>query len=409
MNLLYSAALRLYFGCVYSASFLGNKKAALWISGRKNLFARLEQQMASVHRKGPVYWFHCASLGEFEQGRPLMEAHREAEPDAMLVLTFFSPSGYEVRKNFAGADVVAYLPLDTASNARKMLDIIRPKRTYFVKYEFWFNLLRELKNRNVETVLVSALFRPSHYFFRWYGRVAARQLQSFSSIFVQDEGSARLLNTIGVKSSVAGDTRFDRVAAVCAAAKYIPMLSSFAQGQKVFVAGSTWLPDEQMIASVKRFGLKLVIVPHEIGEAHLRETERLFKAYKTVRYSVVDSSQAAEAEVLIVDTIGMLSAIYRYASIAYIGGGFGVGIHNVLEPAVYGIPVVFGPKHAKFREALQLIECGGGFSFSKPEELSAIISRLTTDVVHLQAASEASRQYVHHNLGAVRIILDTLR
>ena len=408
MNMLYGLALRLYYAGVYLASLCGNKKAAFWINGRRGLFENLQKQLAKLDRPGPVYWFHCASLGEFEQGRPLMEAHRNAEPDALIVLTFFSPSGFEVRKNYTGADIIAYLPLDTASNARRWLDSLKPDRVYFIKYEFWFNMLKELKTRETQTFLVSAIFRPQQYFFKWYGRSAVRRLKAFSRIFVQDQNSQQLLHAVKIDSIVAGDTRFDRVSAIAKDAKRIPLFEAFAQGQKLLVAGSTWLPDEQMLAAIGSLGMKLVIVPHEIGEAHLRETEHLFASFKTARFSSLKIEDAPNYEVLIVDTIGMLSSIYRYASIAYIGGGFGAGIHNVLEAAVYGIPVIFGPRHEKFREAIQLIACGGGFSFQTKEELTAIISQLTGSTTSMQKACGASADYVQGNVGAVQIILNNL-
>lgn len=391
-----------FYGLMAAIASLFSVKARRWVRGRRGWRNRLR-----LFRKGEdkVVWLHCASLGEFEQGRPLIERIRSKRTGWKVVVTFFSPSGYEVRKDYKGADVVMYLPSDVPGNVRYFLGKVEPDLVLIVKYEFWYNYLSALKKRGIPTYLVSGIFRPGQYFFRWYGGFARRMLSVFTRIFVQNEQSGLLLSSIGYnRCTVTGDTRFDRVSQIAAAARDLPVIEQFRSGENLFVAGSSWEEDEDIII---RFingnpgAMRWVIAPHEPDEAHLRRIESKVTA-GTVRYSLFDGG-STDSRVMIIDNIGILSSAYRYASMAAVGGGFGRGIHNILEPACWGIPVLFGPNHDKFREAHQLIERGGARSFNNYDTFAAIVEKYLSDKTAIQAAGEACSAYIAENEGATEM------
>jgi 3-deoxy-D-manno-octulosonic-acid transferase len=407
MRLLYSVFIQLYGASIRIASVF-NGKAKLWIQGRRNNFDLIR---SSIQRSpNPVVWFHCASLGEFEQGRSIIEKIKKDQPDLKVVLTFFSPSGYEVRKNYAGADHVFYLPLDTPANAKKFIAIVKPTAAFFVKYEFWFNYLNELKNNAIPAYLVSGIFRTEHYFFKRYGAWFRNQLSAFDHFYLQDEQSGKLLNAIGYKNiTVAGDTRFDRVFEVSQNAKKISLVEQFKQQQPVFVGGSTWEPDETLLSTFDfaAMGFKLIIAPHEITEEHIQGI--LLKFNKNVlRYSQATDETIRTADTLIIDNMGMLSSIYQYGTVAFIGGGFGKGIHNILEAAAFGLPVLFGPNYKKFEEAKELVHLRGAFVVRDSKELQNIIQLLTRSPAGLLAEATAKR-YIQHHVGATEKILSTIK
>ena len=379
-------------------------KISLWRKGRKNWRVTLNQKIKPEEK---YVWIHCASLGEFEQGRPVIEAIREQMPGIKIILTFFSPSGYEVRKNYREADYICYLPSDTPSNARFFVNTVTPLFTIFVKYEFWHNYISELHRNGIPLYLISAIFRPDQHFFRWYGSFFRQMLRKFNHIFVQDRESLDLLNNIGIKKvRAAGDTRFDRVKTIAEAARELPVLSAFRGSEKIFIAGSSWERDEEIIAQyINRYPsrMKWVFAPHEIDDRHIERIERLIKV-KSVRYSAF-SGEKADSRVLIIDNIGMLSSAYRYAYIAEIGGGFGKGIHNILEAACWGIPVMFGPVYGKFREAVELLQSGGARSFKNYPEFESILDLWISDAKEYRKASEAAGTYVSQNTGAIDIIM----
>jgi len=328
-----------------------NTKAKLWVEGRKNWEKKITDKIKPGDR---TMWIHCASLGEFEQGRPVIEAIKKEIPGIKVVLTFFSPSGYEIRKNYAGADCIIYLPSDTTGNSSKFIKLVNPEFVIFVKYEFWSNYISAVYENSIPLYLVSGIFRPSQSFFKWYGSFFRKMLRKFEKIYVQDQRSQELLKSIGLTNSeVAGDTRFDRVKQLTGTARDIPQLEQFRGKERMFLAGSSWKPDEEIIARYINSSpdkMKWVFAPHEIDLPHIERLEKLFTV-KVVRFSRFDDN-SADARVLIIDNIGMLSSAYKYAYIAAIGGGFGKGIHNILEPACWGIPVLFGPKYKKFKEAV---------------------------------------------------------
>ena len=355
----------------------------------------------------PIIWVHSSSLGEFEQGRPVIEALRSNYPDSKILLTFFSPSGYEIRKNYRGADWVFYLPLDSGSNAKKFFDIVKPSLVVFVKYDYWYYYLKECKIRKIPLLMVSGIFRKDQPFFKWYGALHQKMLKCFDHFFVQDKDSLQLLESININNvTIAGDTRFDRVSEIAESFKPLEEIEKFCGNSHLFVAGSTWPQDEKIISdSIADFpDLKLIIAPHEIGEKHLQQIETLFP--KGTRYSTLTAHNALlTANCLIIDNIGMLSRLYQYATIAYIGGGFNKGIHNTLEAAVYGKPVLFGPNYKKFKEAVGLIETGGGVSIASGKQLSSVIKKLLTDKEELQWRSKNSFDFVNQNRGATQKII----
>ena len=400
--LVYDIILRVY-AMLIRISSLFNPKARLWINGRKKWRRSLKNK---VPAGGVDIWMHCASLGEFEQGRPVLEALRSLYPEKYILLTFFSPSGYTVRKDYPIVNHVCYLPLDSRKNACIFLQIIKPKLVIFVKYEFWFHFIREISKEQIPSLLISALFRPNQLFFRSYGKIFKRLLLSYNRIFVQDKNSLDLLKNAGIKECViAGDTRFDRVLTVMKQSKEIPAIDAFLHGKSAWVAGSTWPPDEQMIGGCADLIPKWIIAPHEIKEDHLLYIEKIF-GEKTVRYSILKDApeKYTDKTILLIDNVGMLSSLYRYGQAAYIGGGFGSGIHNILEAAVYGIPVVFGPKFQKFKEAKDLTDLQGAFSITLENELKDIIVRLGNNPFS-KSAGDICARYVNGHAGATEKII----
>lgn len=385
-----------------------NIKARLWTDGRKNIFARLEE---AIKPDNKIIWVHCASLGEFEQGRPVIEALRKSMPEHKILLTFFSPSGYEIRKNYQGADYIFYLPADTARNAKRFISIVHPEVAVFIKYEFWLNYLRELKHSGCRTFIVSAIFRRNSVFFKWYGGIFRKALTTFEHIFVQNSASQEMLGELGLKNvTIAGDTRFDRVATIATAAKRIEIVERFTNNAPTFVAGSTWEPDEQLIMGLiaTHPELKFIIAPHEMEQQRIdhfiEQSPR-----KAIRYTqCTPQTDLEHTEVLVIDTIGILSSIYQYASYAYIGGGFGVGIHNTLEAATFGLPIAFGPNYHKFKEACEMIEIGASRSVSTIEQLDQWLSELEQNPDKHSHNRALSSDYIKKNKGATNIFIATL-
>jgi 3-deoxy-D-manno-octulosonic-acid transferase len=409
----YNLIIYLYLLGVAIYSRFNEKVRKMW-RGEREAFKILREK---VDPNAKYVWFHAASLGEFEQGRPLMEQMRKEHPEYKILLTFFSPSGYEVRKNYEGADIITYLPLDTITNARRFLRTIRPVMAFFIKYEFWYNYLHILKHRNVPVYSVSSIFRPDQVFFKWYGRQYGRVLNCFTHFFVQNEVSKQLLAKIGITDvTVVGDTRFDRVLQIKEAAKQLPVVEAFVKdAPQVFVAGSSWPPDEEIF--IKYFNehknWKLIIAPHVIGEDHLKQIEKLLEGRKVVRYTdaekslTSDLSSLTSAEVLIINCYGLLSSIYHYGHVAYVGGGFGVGIHNLLEAAVWDVPVFFGPNNQKFQEA-QGLKQNGGFEIHDYEEFERQMSRLASDAQYLKEQGQLAGQFVKGQAGATAKVLGSV-
>ena len=476
MTILYHISLYLYLFAVLLVSPF-SQKAALFYKGRIGLMNRIGREMAKLLEESNlcnggvgqcnicnsgsgagdeecaietgdisgVLWVHCASVGEFEQARPVIEGYRERNPADKVVLSFFSPSGYELRKDYALADKVFYLPIDTARNARKFIEAVKPTTAIFIKYEFWRNYLKVLKRKGVPTYLVSGIFREDHHFFRWWGGTFRKVLRAFTHFFVQDENSRRLLSSIGFENAtISGDTRFDRVYKIAKESKEIEIDRDFvaAGAVPVIIIGSSWPADENIISECrsKLPPAKLIIAPHEIGERHIEQLSGLFGRERCIRYtqfpgstkqgavqnesreqncdtsddvsqkgSIVPGSATAQESLLVIDTIGILSSIYKYGLIAYIGGGFGAGIHNILEAAVYGIPVVFGPRCQKFKEARDLLALGGAFSVSNSEEYCAIMERLLSDTSYRVECGAICKKYVKDNLGATDKILEQIQ
>lgn len=405
MQLIYNISVFLYSFTIWLVSPF-NKKAKLWIEGRK----KQEVKIKSEDIGSTIYWFHCASLGEFEQARPLIENLKQnsVNKNLKIVLTFFSPSGYEIRKNYAFADYVFYLPGDTKTNASEFIKRINPSCVFFVKYEFWFNYLQELKRKNIPTYLVSGIFRENHYFFKWYSAWFRRQLSCFTHFYLQDVKSNELLNSIGYKNTtVCGDTRFDRVADIARQIKSFPLVDGFKQQNDVLICGSTWREDEKIISGYKLQGYKLIIAPHEIDENHIQSIIQLFSTYKTIRYSQATEANVKGADLLIIDNIGMLSSLYQYGTVAHIGGGFGKGIHNILEAATFGLPVIFGKNYYKFNEAKELIEKGGAFSILNEMDFKKTMDLLSDKNV-LKTASFIAKDYVQQRTGAANVILNSI-
>lgn len=403
MTPFYDFAIHLYSLGVKIAS-LRHEKARKIIDGQAVTMQRLKKELSP---EGGYIWIHAASLGEFEQGRPLIEMIRRNHPDAKILLTFFSPSGYEVRHNFPLVDAVVYLPFDTKKNVRQFLDTVKPRMAIFVKYEFWGNYLNELKLRGIPTYIISAIFRKSQPFFKPWGGEFRKMLTYFTHIYVQDEGSRELLARIGIKNvTVAGDTRFDRVTDIMESCVEIPQAAALTRDASLtIVAGSTWPPDESYLLPCFNAhpGMKLIIAPHEVNEERIAAIESQLNR-PSCRLSTATPEEAAKCDCIIVDCYGKLSSAYRYGNIAYIGGGFGVGIHNLNEAAVYDIPVIFGPHYHKFKEARDLIKCKGGFSFSNKEEFDAIIEPIVNDKKLREQYGKNAGNYIKENLGATRII-----
>ncbi|MFV0605640.1 MAG: 3-deoxy-D-manno-octulosonic acid transferase [Niabella sp.] len=412
--MLYNIFIFLYRAGISVATLL-NPKAKLWKKGRKNIFYRLEQDMQDSRQ---VIWMHCASLGEFEQGRPVLESLRKNYPLHKILLTFFSPSGYEIRKNYQGADWVYYLPLDTKCNVRRFLKIVNPSLVIFVKYEYWYNYLHQLSKNHVPTILISAIFRKDKVFFKWYGGFHRKMLNYFSHIFVQDAESKDLIKGLvsDEKITVAGDTRFDRVAELASAFQPVAPIEKFIQGKKIIVAGSTWPDDERNLNTLlneMEGNISLIIAPHEVDSNHIGNLQKLFTnsiLYTALSSEKITNTAIANSRVLIINNIGLLSRLYYSADIAYIGGGFNSsGIHNTLEAAVYGKPVIFGPNYQKFSEAVSLVALGGGFSYQSAPELTAITQQLLDESDILKISGKVAGSFVKENTGATAIILGHIR
>ena len=403
----YNIFLLLYAAGVRIAS-LFNKKARLWLNGRKNIFEDLKGWKTN-NTADKIIWMHCASLGEFEQGRPIIEKLKQQYPSCKILLTFFSPSGYEVRKNYNGVDGIFYLPLDRKLAAENFISIIKPSLVIWVKYEYWFYYLTLLKEKKIPVILVSAIFRDSQPFFKWYGSLWKKILQSFEKIFVQNEDSVSLLKTISLAENVTvtGDTRFDRVIDIATIKLPLPsQIAHFCKNKKVIVAGSTWEEDEEEIVHYAKIytDLKFIIAPHEIDKERLDDIKKLFP--NAVFYSEFITGKN-EAQTIIIDNIGMLSKLYQLATVAYIGGGFNdSGIHNILEAAVYGKPVIFGPEYEKFAEANDLIDKEGAFSIENALELEALLDKFFSNEEFLQNASKICKDYVYENRGATKKIME---
>lgn len=410
--MLYTAAIQLY-ALTVSAVAPFHKKARLMRAGQAQTAAILREK---IDRQAKYIWFHASSLGEFEQGRPMIEQIRKVHPEYKILLTFFSPSGYEVRKNYAGADVVCYLPFDTPGRVEQFLDLANPAMAIFIKYEFWGNYLHALQQRGIPVYIISAIFRREQLFFQWFGRPYRKMLDCFNHLFVQDERSKALLEEYGIRNvTVAGDTRFDRVIDVYHQAKQIPVVERFVKGSDgqqppfVFVAGSSWPEDEAIFIPYfeRHPEMKLIIAPHEIHEGHLKSIEaRLHRP--TIRLSQATEQNVADKDCLIVDSFGLLSSLYRYGQIAYIGGGFGAGIHNTLEAAVYGMPVLFGPRFQKFKEAKDLIAVGGAFTFDNAPAFASRMDTLLSTPEAWQQSSQAAGHFVQSHGGATTTILQEI-
>jgi len=399
---LYGLALR------FAAWF--HPKAGKWVKGRQNWVEQHRKLSAALPKDRPLFWFHCASLGEFEQGRPLIERLKQRPQPPVILLTFYSPSGYEIRQNYPQADAVAYLPLDTPAQAKAFVALWKPKLAVFVKYEFWFNILQELQNQNIPTLLVSGLFRPDQLFFKPYGRTFRRTLKGFSHLFIQNEASGQVLSGAGIHQyTVAGDTRIDRVQSIAQQATEIPVAAGFCQSAPILVAGSSWPEDEACLLPFLNTELppdwKVIIAPHEITEGHLKNIEQQL-SLPSIRFSKAENSpgQLTAARVLLIDNIGMLSALYQYGRIAYIGGGFKTGLHNTLEPIAFGLPVLFGPKYHKFEEACYLVREGGGFAITQKDDLSRAFQQLQQPEAYADAAAKAL-SYIKQNQGATQKVL----
>lgn len=403
MLLLYNLGVRFYYILIFIASFF-NKKAKTWLNGRKNVKFQNFNNSA---------WFHFASLGEFEQGLPVLIAFRQQHAGTPVVITFFSPSGYEIRKNTPYADAVYYLPLDTAANAQHLIDAIKPSIAVVTKYEYWYHYFYELNRRGVSLFVISGIFRHNQVFFKWYGDLHRKMLGFVTRFFVQDEESKTLLQQLNITNvNVSGDTRFDRVWANASKPKSFPIIEGFKRHYKVFIAGSTWPADEDIIAQLAKANpdWKFIVAPHEIKEEKINRLIGLLSQNQAVRYSQLDPDSyighhLLKCQSLIIDNIGMLSSLYQYGEVAYIGGGFGAGIHNTLEAAAFGLPVIFGPNYQKFKEARDLISLNLGFSIAGADELENVFTQLTQDENALDAVGQKIKEYVRDNTGATEMIM----
>ncbi len=405
MIFLYNTGIFLYSLLVKLAvPFSG--KAKLFVKGRKNWESQLQKNI----EKGSKYiWLHCASLGEFEQGRPLIEAIKKQLPVYKVLLSFYSPSGYEIRKNYPLADVVCYLPADSKRNAERFIQLVQPEKAFFIKYEFWFHYINELKKNRVPLYLVSAIFRENQQFFKntGWGKWYRKLLLGFEHFFIQNESSAQLLKSIGINNfTVAGDTRFDRVAEIAKNSKPVPLVEKFSGNEPVIIAGSTWKPDEELLSAFinQAQGVKFIIAPHEVTASNINRLQQLLKT-KAILLSKADETTIGNFQVLIIDSIGLLSSLYRYGKIAYIGGGFGVGIHNILEAATFGLPVIFGPNYKKFKEAVDLINEGGAFNISNQNELLEVLNTLIQHKNKCKMSAEICKKYVTKNTGSTQVII----
>lgn len=405
MIILYNFSLWIYQLGIFIASFF-NPKAKKWLVGRKDIFQQLQSSFSGNEK---IVWMHCASLGEFEQGRPLLEKIKKEATEFKILLTFFSPSGFEIRKNYPLADYIFYLPIDSKSNARQFLDIVKPSISIFVKYEFWYHYLNQLHQRNIPTYLISAIFRKEQIFFKWHGSLHQKMLTFFHHLFVQDEPSKTLLlQKQNLPISIVGDTRIDRVLEISNQAKNYSLIDAFVGTADILVGGSTWQPDEAILipfineASNHRW--KFIIAPHEIHESHISNIEKQLTT-SSIRYSQANTINASAAKVLIIDNIGMLSSLYKYGKVAYIGGGFGNGIHNTLEPIAFGLPTIFGTNYQKFEEAKYLVESKGGFSISNFEQFKKVMRDLEKEKFYNNASTKA-KEYILKNKGATEQVFN---
>ncbi|MBC5993231.1 3-deoxy-D-manno-octulosonic acid transferase [Pontibacter cellulosilyticus] len=409
MKLLYDIGLKAYEAAIALASPF-NEKARLMRQGREQQFDKMKRAFAG--NQAPVVWFHCASLGEFEQGRPVMEAFKMAYPKYKILLTFFSPSGYEIRKNYTGADYIFYLPLDSAQNAKQFLDIAELELAVFVKYEFWHYYLQELQQRNIPILSVSAIFRPDQVFFKPYGEFNRNMLRRFTHIYTQNKTSLQLLKRIGIKqASIAGDTRFDRVLQTAASVKSIPLVKAFVAGKEVFMVGSSWPADvEVLLPLIQKYSqnINFIIAPHEVNEASIT-TMMQSLGEGAIRFSKATETDVAKYNVLVIDNIGMLSSLYSYGTYAYIGGAFGKGLHNTLEAAVFGLPLFFGPKYEKFQEAKDLIGIGCAFSVNTSQELLQKFEEVHTTPGFRQSITSKEKTYVQEQAGATAKIMADIK
>jgi len=402
MRILYDFSIRCYSFAIHIAS-CKSKKAKLWLQGRKNVFHDLRSKCKD---KDNIIWFHCASLGEFEQGRSLIEIIKKEKPEFTLLLTFFSPSGYEIRKNYASADIITYLPADTIHNAKKFLSIVKPKYIFFIKYEYWFNYINEAYNQHIPFYVVSAIFRENQRFFAWYGKWFRKELSKITYFFTQNETSKRLLNDINISQcEVFGDTRLDTVSELVPLKD--PRIEKFCADKRTFIAGSTWLEDEKILETfIKNHDIKWIIAPHEIDEAHLQQIKSIYRDCACVFYTDVDeNTDLNSSKIMIINVIGILRKIYHYGEIAYIGGGFGKGIHNILEAATFGKPIVFGPNYHRFKEACDLIEKEAAFPVHTDKELCETMDKLIQNPLFLSTASHTVKEYIDSQKGASQKIV----
>jgi 3-deoxy-D-manno-octulosonic-acid transferase len=404
MNLLYNIGIQL-FGLLLRVASLKNQKASSWLKGRKGLLKAIKKEVLNVEN---IVWVHCASLGEFEQGRPLIEEIKRNYPEKKVLLTFYSPSGFEVQKNYKGADYIYYLPLDSYFNARRFVRYVNPETVFFIKYEYWFNYLSQLKKRNIPIYFVSAIFREKQLFFKWYGGWYRKMLKKATHFFVQSDLSAKLLDQIGISNyTIAGDTRFDRVIHIMENVKPLKIVESFINGDDVIVAGSSWKAEDALLNQYLRNKpkVKLILAPHEVSEENIERIMNMF-GDKAILYSKVTNGIASEKQVLVIDCYGMLTSLYQYGKIAFIGGGFGVGLHNILEAATFGMPILFGPNFERFKEARELVAQNAAFSVNNIEEFNTVMNHLFNDSELIKRISEKSASYVAQNVGATQKVLD---
>lgn len=410
MTILYNLGI-LFFQIAVTIASIFNRKAKLLI---RNQWQILKKISLVTNNENNILWFHAASVGEFEQGRPVIEALRQKYPQYKILLTFFSPSGYEAKKNYKGADYIFYLPFDYSWNARRFIQIVKPRAVFFIKYEFWFHYIKYAHKQQIPIYCISAIFRPGQVFFKWYGSWYRKILYKFTFFFVQNEISELLLHKIGIRNvSITGDTRFDRVYQIASNTKKLPIVEAFSQNNKIIIAGSTWELDEKLLVNYINKpnhydDLKYIIVPHEVDKPFKIQQLQKKINLKTICYTQATTENVADYQVLIIDIMGILSSSYQYGYIAYIGGGFGKGIHNILEASTFGIPVIFGPKYKKFNEAVELIKSGGGFSINNYYKLENIFDKLLIDTAYYQQCATVSKEFVKNNLGATNKILSRL-
>ncbi len=405
MRLLYSISI-FFYGFIIKLFSIVNPKAKLWINGRKNIFNHLIDFKNNNNK--PIIWFHCASLGEFEQGRPFIEKVKKEKPEYAILLTFFSPSGYEIRKNYTVADYVSYLPIDSIKNSKRFIEIISPEKVFFIKYEYWYNYINRLNINEIPLYIISAIFRKNHIFFKWYGTWFRKQLKKIRFFYTQNQESLQLLKTIGIENAIkSGDTRFDRVSEICSKPINIEQFANL-DINKTIVVGSSWLDDEKLIqkATIQFPQIKIIIAPHDVDEVRIKFIENCFKDRKCMRFSQLQLIEKNDFDVLIIDSVGLLSSLYQYGFLAYIGGGFGKGIHNILEASCYGKPIIFGPNYKKFQEAVSLIMEGGAFSINNSEELTNLITNFINNTEQTSKCSEISKAFTIRNNGATEAIFN---